>query len=284
MYKKVIWWCLVFLFLLVNISKADIQWVSFSYCDDSNTSSRTVVVNIQKNESPDLCFSFQSNSSTPVKVVYGFSVWVVTEGTQLCDADMSTGNNFSKLFVNSGDRSIILYGSGPQTVTEKIKIPVGMKWMQYWCFSYALADSISAWAMFNMVVRKAVPLNIFIEWDPTIKNSLTLLKSTWWSYSTNRQVKMEVDKSNKATLTFSVKNDGNIEQQVTITGSLYNIFWFEKDFSSPVTNIIPWETSDIKINIWVIPFYKSFFTVEFTLQNTPVFSFDATSLDDSSWY
>ena len=286
MYKKIIVWIMLCFLTIINISKADIQNVYFKFCEDKDKEiwfSNSKTLNIDAKAWGDICIYFYTSSPTPVKVQYGFSPWTVSAGVAVCDSDMWPNNSFSRFFVGSGERSFLIDSSSPQMIKEKIVIPPGMKGMQYGCFAYNLftPEKQGSWSMFDIVVRKAAPLNMFIGGDTEIKNNLLLLDSPWSIYTTNKQVKIESDAAGKVSLSFQIKNSGDVEQNIVISGSMFNIFWFEKNFTTEVTSVRPWETKDIKAYIWIIPFYKSFFTVEFNLQNTPVFSFDASSLDAS---
>lgn len=89
-----------------------------------------------------------------------------------------------------------------------------------------------------------------------------------------------MDQNNNLKIDFLVKNQGNISQNVTITGRIYNILGFEKTFSVTINNLSPTAQQGGSADIGIIPFYKGPFTVNYTVQFTPKFEFDATTLSD----
>jgi hypothetical protein len=91
-----------------------------------------------------------------------------------------------------------------------------------------------------------------------------------------------MDQNNNLNLGFLAKNLGNISQNVIITGRIYNILGFEKSFSITINNISPGSQKGGNADIGIIPFYKGPFSVSYTLQFTPKFEFDISTLSDDA--
>jgi hypothetical protein len=89
-----------------------------------------------------------------------------------------------------------------------------------------------------------------------------------------------MDQNNNLKIDFLVKNQGNISENITITGSIHNILGFEKSFSATINNIGPGSEQHAAADIGIIPFYKGPFTVSYTVNFTPKFDFDASNLSD----
>lgn len=89
----------------IPIAKADVQSVDFRFCDDTEgkdflKGKRNFMVT--PGEEMELCMNFGTNSDTPVRIVYGFTVsYLNPSGLQMCDADKSSTNAFSKYITSA---------------------------------------------------------------------------------------------------------------------------------------------------------------------------------------
>ena len=288
MYKKLLLWLfVVWIMFSIPHAKADIQNVGFSFCDDTWNKyfmewKRNFI--ITPGQETEICITFSTDAETGRKITYGFTEWLTTpSGTPICESDKGPDNKFSKLFINTGDRSFIISKDQPKTIKEKIMVPIGMSGIQYGCIAYSLSAP-EGWmigGMFNLVINKVFPISLFVGIAGDIKNDVVLLKNGGGAYTTNNQVKATMDQNNNLKLDFLLKNQGNISQNVTITGRVYNILGFEKSFSITVDNLAPGKQQTGTADIGIIPFYKWPFTVGYTVKFTPKFEFDASTLNDN---
>lgn len=285
MYKKFFLSMMMVCLLFFWLSKADVQDVTVRYCEDGDNTKAVLskFYTVQPWESKDICINMVSEAKEPVQVMYGFPNTIKnSQWEKTCSQDISATNVFSKFFVQTGERKIILEPGKKYTINEKFFPPLWMSGDANWCFAYmlwTLTNSRKEWQMFNVITRKVYFLDFFVGWAASINSKIKLLRNPGWEYTTDSKIKATVDKNGKLSLGFKVINNGNISQNVTISGSIYNILWFEKTYAGPVINVNAWETKDIIVNVWVIPAYKWLFNVEYTLANTPVFAFDTTSMD-----
>lgn len=286
MYKKVVFTLFMVGFLFLWLSKADVQDVSFRFCDDTENEAfgawkKTFFVSPGKES--EICMYFATSSETPKKVVYGFTkAESRSVGAAVCDADKWPNNDFSKYFVNKEPREFVIDKDSPKIIKEKVLLPIGMSGVQYGCLAYSLWDYqwSGLWGMFNLVVNKVFPISLFVGDGGDIKNAVSFVDTKGGSYTTNKIVKVIIDQENNLKLSFLIKNDGNVSQNVEITGAIYNMLWFEKPFSAQVNNLAPWKTQEVVAPVWIIPFYKGFFTANVNLKYGPVFGFDASTLSD----
>lgn len=286
MYKKVL-----FSFVLVGLlflwsSKADVQDVSFKFCDDTENEAfgawkKTFFVTPGKET--EICMYFATSSEKPRKVVYGFTKAESREvGAAVCDSDKWPNNDFSKYFTNAEPREFVIDKDSPKTIKEKVLLPIGMSGVQYGCLAYSLSEYqwTNLWGMFNLVINRVFPISLFVGDGDNIKNAVTFIDTKGGAYTTNKIVKAIVDKENNLKLNFLIKNEWNVSENIEITGSIYNILWFEKSFSAQVNNLAPWKEQEVVASVWVIPFYKWFFTTKVNLTYGPNFDFDASTLSD----
>ena len=261
----------------------DVSNVWFSFCDNPD---KDKIINIQAWWSTELCFNFYSRSSDKTQIQYWFSKWFIKNSNwlQLCDQDMSDDNDFSKLFSNSSwnNRTQIVPPQWFVTVHETIKAPLWVNWMVYGCLTFKAAkvNGAQAWWMFEVIERKSVHLNLLIWNTADIKSSIKLLPSQSPKiYSSNKNINIQSQK--KTSISFLLKNNGNIAQEANIKWRFYNILWFEKNFQTEKYIIAPWTTIEIKKEIWIIPGYKWPFKVSFEIVSTPYIDFQWGNVDQS---
>ncbi len=300
-YKK---WLMCFLllwcsFLLVNYSyagefkEADMNNVWFRFCNDGTGNDQlksNITLSLDWGARKNICLYFFNVWDKTVDFVYWFSEGKIGKyGEEMCEADMTTGNKFSKLIPFTHERRISVKGHTYQTIDEEIRIPLWMSGVVYWCIAYKLEDPEykgMGW-MFDLVVRRTAHINLFVWGEGTIKNAIKILPLTGGVFTTNKKIKAELDEDNRLKMSFLVENEGNITQDVNITWRIYNVFWFEKNFSIDHKKLAPWEKFTFTSDMGMLPFYKWFFKVQFFTQNTPIFDFDVGGIDDKlkqTWF
>lgn len=285
MYKKFLLSFFVVGMLFLWFSKANVGSVNMRYCEDveakKNILDKTYF--IQPGKEKELCIYFYTDSS-PVEVVYGFPNSAFdTQWSRTCTTDMSFTNPFSKYFIWTGERKILITKDKPFIVKERILAPIGMSGELKWCIAYTVVGDGTEkkqWEIFSVVVRKTNLLTFFMGDAAEIKNEIQLIKNVWWAYSTNTKIKATLDQENNLVLWFLIKNNGNITQNVILSGKIYNMLGFEKSYESNATTFNPGETKEISVMVGIIPSYKWFFTIKTNIKNNPVFSFDVSSLKD----
>lgn len=283
MYKKVLW-LLMFFVVMFSMTYASLEEVNFRFCDDVDNSihlANKKVIAVNPWEDSEVCVVFLNAAKEKIQVRYGFSYWLLNEqGNQVCDQDSTPNNKFSKFFVQSWENILTLNSWEKQTLKVPVSVPIGVSGMQYWCFVYQLMKQADSWGIFSVVVRKIFPLNLFVGGSADIKKSISLLKLSWWLYSTNNKIRAEINDENNMTLYIKVKNEGNITQDIELSGRIYNFLWFEKMFTASQKKLTPGEEREIMIEWWIVPGYKGFFTAKININHIPVFDFDMSDVDN----
>jgi hypothetical protein len=173
-------------------------------------------------------------------------------------------------------------------IENDIIIPPGVKnWLQMGCLRIEIAWSktIDMGGMFFLKVSKAFDLDLVIWWTTAIKSSIKLLNTTGWIYSTDKKIRAQVDKDKNLNLWFLIENNGNITQNVSITGKIYNDFGFEKEFVITGQNVWPQIIKVLDTNIWLFPSYKWLFYIKYIVTNDPQFNFDVSDQKfKEKWY
>ena len=257
--------------------ESDMNNVNISFCDDGTGNLKPEeTVYLEANKEKKICLYVSNEWNKKMEFVYGFAMgWFSKSWDPTCDANMNTGNYFSQLIPQTHERNIVIDPMSYQTLEETIIIPPGMSGMQLGCLVYKLhnPEYKNVGGMFVLEVHRATHFNIVVWWESDVKSNIQLLDSVWGVFSTNKKVKAEVDADNNLTVKFNVKNWWNISQNVTITGKIYNVLWFQNDFSISSKEIAPGATNEFVGNVGMLPLYKWPFTIKFTVKNEPQFMF-----------
>lgn len=251
-------------------TQADIDSVDMSYCNETWDMKYSKMIYVNTGEEKMLQFCFYNKSEKRIPITYGFVTATYNSvGNRVCNSNINPDFAFT-LLPETKNRTIYTEPWTSTIIEEQVVVPLGIKGLQMWCVTAEIwaAPAIDMWSIFFLTVRKALDLNIFLWWIVPVKNSIKILDTTWWMYSTNKKVKSQIDKENNFVVWFLIKNDGNISQKITITGKVYNVLWFEKDFSTEGV-INPNQTIEISSNIGLLPVYKWFYSVKFAIQNDP---------------
>lgn len=289
MYKRGMLFLLILgfsLFGIVNTAEASSQNFFSRYCEDADNpnASPDKMYFVAPGQEKEICIYFYTTSPEPMELNYYFSDTTVnSQWGKSCSTDQSSTNAFSKHFINTGEKKVIVVAEKPALVKEKIAIPLGMSWELNGCIAYSLSKPVNAdksgSEVFAVTVRKVGFLSFFVGSNESIKNDVQLLKNAWWSYSTNSKIKAQMKEGNMV-LSYLVQNNGNTSQDIVISWTIHNIFWFEKIFEGTPTKINPGEKKEIEVMVGILPAYKWFFTVRSSVQNTPVFNFDTSNMDE----
>ncbi len=281
MYKKLMLSVLLSfaMFGAFTVVKADASDISLTLCDDSYKDFM-----LDSWEEKDFCFTLKNKSSEEYVVTYGFTESIINNiWRQLCNGWVSADNSFSAIFTKPEPKDIEIGSGESKTITERIRVPVGMTGTVYGCVSYTVKGSAhqTKWSIFEVLISRTLPLKIFIGKMTDIKNDIRLIANRGGSFTTNNKIKANMDQEDNLNVSFIVENKWNVEQEVIITGKIYNILWFEKEFTTPTKTVAVNGTWEFTANVGILPFYKGFFSVKLNIVSKPSFAFDAKWLDES---
>ena len=261
-----------------TVVKADASDISLTLCDDSYKDFM-----LDSGEEKDFCFTLKNKSSEEYIITYGFTESIINNiWRQLCNGWVSADNSFSAIFAKPEPKDIEIGSGESKTITEKIRIPVGMTGTVYGCVSYTVKGSAhqTKWSIFEVLISRTLPLKIFIGKMADIKNDVKLIANRGGVFTTNNKIKANMDSEDNLNISFMVENKWNVEQSVVITGKVYNILWFEKEFTVPAKTVSVNGTGEFIANVGILPFYKWFFSVKINMESTPSFAFNTDGLDE----
>lgn len=262
-------------------TQEDMNSVAIQFCNDGiDNLKNSDTIYVEPWSEKTLCLYVANASTKEMMFEYGFTLWkTTTEGIPICEWNEDNGNSFSMLIPKTQERTITIDPLTRKTLEEKIVVPPGMSGLQLWCLIFKLVepanDSLVGW-MFKLVVRKSRGINIMIGGESTVNSKIQVVNTTGGVFSTNKKIKAELGTENNLQVKFLVANEGNISQKITITGKIYNILWFQKDFIIESKQLDPGTTSEFVADAGILPIYKWLFTVKFNVQATPQFAFAVT--------
>lgn len=263
---------------MFSIVKADASQVSLRGCEGVENPS---IVDVAQNK--EFCFEFHNQSPEDMNIVYGFTdSYIDKNGSQICWWAPNSGNDFAKLFKDPDVKTIFLSWGSDVSIQETILPPIGAEWTIYGCLNYTVQWSASQtkWSMIGVQVARFLPLSVFIGTITDVKSEIQLGEMESDLYTNDKRVSAFVDDEDNLNLSFDVENLWNVDQNVEISGKIYNIFWFQKSFSIPLKKVGVGEKTTFTANIGMLPIYKWFFTVKFKVSNTPVFVFNSDKIDE----
>ncbi len=269
--------------LLLSFSFAqEINNVSVRFCNDgfdADQMTTTQTMQLEPWAQEDLCIYIQNNWTDDIAVTYSFPKASFSPGwNQIC----GIGDEFAVFLLDNPDRTLIIPAESSKIIKETVFAPIGSLGMNYGCMVYQLADASTSndWWMFNFVIRKALHLNLFVGWEASINSSVNLVATTGDLYSSNKKIWAYINEDGDFIAKFTIKNDWNLTQKASLNWRLYNFLWFEKNIEVEAKKLIPWETHDVEVNLWIIPAYKWLFDIKVNLSGIPYFEFDSTEIDE----
>lgn len=268
------------MFSSFSFAQEGIKQVSLKFCNDGTgnlTNSYTIMIEPWKQQ--ELCLYIENKSDSNLSFQYSFPKASFSKGgNQICD----TSNDFARFLLDNPNRQISLSWNSSVILKETVVAPMGVVWMYYGCIAYQMKnpETENMWGMFNLVVRKTLFLNLFVGSEDSISNTIQLIPATWSLYSSNKNIGASINEDGDLIVNFTVKNNGNLTQNVSLSGKLYNPLGFEKPFDMIPRKLLPGDDYQVSVNLGIVPFYKGLFSVRVSVLGEPLFEFDATGIDE----
>ena len=214
--KKWILWILVGLVVLPMVSfSQNIGDIDVSFCDTwvENDNYFTLITEAWKAD--NICVNIKNYSQNPVSIHVDFVDWWISDSwNSVCLAPDHPMKEFSKYISNNNENLDLQWWEEIQK-NYKLQYPIWFSGLSHGCISYYInSDKDMEWVA--MIFRKVNRIDVLVWWtqiDSKIK--IRDVFYTWDIYE------------NK--LWFSIENNGNIDQEVTIT---WFISWWLK-YSEP---------------------------------------------------
>ncbi|HMS91446.1 MAG TPA: hypothetical protein PKC87_04455 [Candidatus Absconditabacterales bacterium] len=300
MYKRVVGIGMAFaLCMTVGISvyaqtgeaEPTIQVQAFSnlrvrHCDDGLESEKLTTkssLTLDGNETKTLCNVFINDSNVDITVKYTYvEASIGNSGLPNCSIN---GGKFAALISTPEPTSFVIPAKSHIVRKDNMFLPPGMnEGIIRGCLGYGI-ESIKGIEdkrveMFKIENRKVILYEVLIGGVANIKNAVSLEAQKSNVFITNKNIKVLSNTGGGLVISATIKNSGNVDQIVNLTGEIRNFLGFEKIFSIKDKKIGPFQTVELPIDINNIPSYKGIFDVKMTISYVPSLSFEGFDLPE----
>ena len=259
--------------------------IEFRFCNkwvESSLLTERDLVTIDDWDDKKLCLVFFNRWNQPLSIYYGY--WSAeiapNNGMPMCGGDLGVWNFASMIAISDNDTLTIPAG-GNIVKYDKLFLPPGIgSWIHHWCINFGLKkDTVKdSTTMFAVQTRKAAGLDILVNGVASLKNAVSLNNQTGSVVVTNKKIKVLVNDDGKATISLLVKNEGNVDQKISMDGQISNFLWYQNKFAVEPQTLGAYGTLEIKHTIDFLPVYKGLFDIKININNTPSFNIDTSSL------
>ena len=269
----VIFSLLLFLWIATNTFAQPMQlWdIDVQFCNDQIISNELDITSTAWEEL-SICINIINTSDQDSTINIDFLDATITQDehqNRACNAADRPKTTFGNFMLDYTKIIQIPANSNIQKI-YKIRFPVWFQWLSHGCLAYNIIqdDAQSNSSMLNIIIRKVKFIDVFV-WDAQVKSQIKIS-----SIST-------VKSGNITNFQIWLKNIWNVDQQVTLTWIISNIFGFSKNLKlqTNTLNIPPNQEIQIQSDNQdlILPFYKWFFKVKFDILNKPNFDFNIKS-------
>ena len=282
--KKTIYSILAILAGILFISStnaAGIGDVVLRFCNGTGTLEKTLNLKLDANQNQEICMEFSNQSKEDVEVNLGIVDCVITNDSyqkKACKNEWDKAEFWQ--YVTYTGTSLKIPANKSVRETASIKFPDGKNgWEVHGCVTYSVANQVSNWEMFSIMVRKANFVDVILSGNvilwlhfidlPTINNNL----------SKNPKIGITYDKeSDTISAQTTLENKGSVSETVTITGTIKSLLG-TKTFVTETRTIFPNQTSTITSTIDSLPRYKGKFTISYKVSHLPASETDQTKTE-----
>lgn len=249
---------------------------------DSNLLTTKDLVTIDAWENKKLCIVFFNKWNKPQSIYYWYSSAEIApnNGLPMCGGDLGTWNFASMIAISEGETMTIPAGS--QIIKyDKLFLPPGIaSWIVHWCINFGLQEdtTLGTTTMFSVKTRKAAWLDILVNWIASLKNSVRLDDQSGSIFTTNKKIKAFINADGNFVLSTLVRNEGNIDQIISMSGEISNFLGFQNKIVTTPQSLGAYQTLELTHVIEGLPSYKGIFDVNLSINHTPSFVVDVSSL------
>ncbi len=259
--KKWILWVMAWVAVLPMVSFAQNIWdIDVSFCNSwiENDNYFTLVTEAGKTE--NVCVNIKNTSWKPVSLHIDFVDGAISDQwNSVCFAPDYQQKEFSK-YISQFDTDINLQWWEIVQKEYKLQYPIGFSGLSHGCISYYINSDKENEGGVSMIFRKVNRIDVLVWW--TEVSSRIKINNIFYTWSID---------SNK--LWFNIENNGNIDQEVTITW--YVNWWFNYSEIFDLWSFVlkAGESALVYTNELHIPRYKGKFFANSFISNEPSVDF-----------
>lgn len=244
--------------------------IQASFCEqEANNNEMNIVA--QANKETSICLMFKNDSNIDTDISIDFvDWWLNINGNKSCDENYSRNWNFGQ-YILDYDKIVKIPKKTEIKKEYKIKFPIWFSWVSHWCLAFHIPSENQNNNNISMIFRKVHSIDILVGW---VEVSSKIQPKSIAIFSD----------SSSSRLTFNIKNNWNIDQNIDISGNILNRFWYKKSF---LIRDIGIKANEEKIITWeriILPEYKWLFSVKFEIANNPLLNFNTTNTNIKNEY
>jgi len=265
--KKILTLSILTLITLSTFTTAqNIGDIQASFCNPEQSEKEIDLVT-KASLDTDICINFSNNSLQDTTVSIDFTDWVITPTWEsACFSAEKPKPNFGQ-YIESYNTKLAIPGNSTIKQHFKINYPVWYSWVSHGCLGYSIDNTKNIAWWISMIFRKTHTIDILVGWTE-ISSKLTIQNA---KYSGNQ-------------LIFTVENQWNITQNISITGTISNLIWYKQAFNTESTDIQANSETIITTSKLMLPQYKWFFSINSNIYYHPKFNFDITNHNIDTQY
>ena len=257
-------WFWLFWFLLAMcpmISFGQTIWdIDVSFCNSwiENDNYFTLVTEAGKTE--NVCVNIKNTSWKPVSLHIDFVDGAISDQwNSVCFAPDYLQKEFSK-YISSFETDVDLQWGETVQKEYELQYPIWFSGLSHGCISYYINSDENNDGGVSMIFRKVNRIDVLVWW--TEVSSRIKINNIFYTWSVD---------SNK--LWFNIENNGNIDQEVTITWYVNWRFKYSESFDLWSFILKAGESVLVYTNELHIPWYKGRFFAKSFISNEPSIDF-----------
>ena len=259
--KKWIFWVMAWVAMLPMVSFAqNIGDIDVSFCNSwiENDNYFTLVTEAGKTE--NVCVNIKNTSWKPVSLHIDFVDGAISDQwNSVCFAPDYLQKEFSK-YISSFETDVDLQWGETVQREYELQYPIWFSGLSHGCISYYINSDENNDGGVSMIFRKVNRIDVLVWW--TEVSSRIKINNIFYTWSVD---------SNK--LWFNIENNGNIDQEVTITWYLNWRFKYSELFDLWSFILKAGESVLVYTNELHIPWYKGRFFAKSFISNEPSIDF-----------
>lgn len=254
--KKWIFGIVAWVAVLPMVCLAQNIWdIDVSFCNSwiDNDNYFTLVTEAGKTE--NVCVNIKNTSLKPVSLHVDFVDGAISDQwNSVCFAPDYSQKEFSKYILQFDTDLNLQWGEEIQKIYE-LKYPIWFSGLSHWCISYYI-NSNDSFEWVSMIFRKVNRIDVLV-WGTEVSSRIKI-KDVFYTWDAAVQK-----------LWFKIENDGNIDQEVTITWFIGWWFKYSEPFDLWSFVLKAGESVIIYTDELHIPRYKWHFFANSYISNVP---------------
>ena len=259
--KKWIFWVMAWVAVLPMVSFAqNIGDIDVSFCNSwiENDSYFTLVTEAGKTEK--VCVDIKNTSQNPVSLHIDFVDGAISDQwNSVCFAPDYLQKEFSK-YISSFETDVDLQWGETVQKEYELQYPIWFSGLSHGCISYYINSDENNEGGVSMIFRKVNRIDVLV-WGTEVSSRIKINNIFYtWSVDSNK-------------LWFNIENNGNIDQEVTITWYVNWRFKYSESFDLWSFILKAGESVLVYSNELHIPWYKGRFFAKSFISNEPSVDF-----------